>query len=51
MEACSEGGCLSVSLLELLAFNLTFVFVASMLVLVEVRCARTNTLTCPLTPP
>lgn len=37
VEACSEGGCLSVSLLELLAFNLTFIFIASVVVLVEVR--------------
>lgn len=37
MERCGEGGCLSVSLLELLAFNLTFIFIASVVVLVEVR--------------
>uniref|UniRef100_H3CC90 Chloride channel protein n=1 Tax=Tetraodon nigroviridis TaxID=99883 RepID=H3CC90_TETNG len=35
VEACGEGGCLSVSLLELLAFNLTFIFIASMVVLVQ----------------
>ncbi|KAF3859882.1 hypothetical protein F7725_000137 [Dissostichus mawsoni] len=35
LQQCSDRGCLSVSLLELLAFNLTFVFIASMLVLVE----------------
>ena len=32
---CSEKGCLALSLLELLAFNLSFVFIASMLVLIE----------------
>ncbi|KAI4823893.1 hypothetical protein KUCAC02_012447 [Chaenocephalus aceratus] len=35
LQQCSDRGCLSVSLLELLAFNLTFVFIASVLVLVE----------------
>lgn len=35
MEECSEKGCLVLSLLELLAFNLAFVFIASMLVLIE----------------
>ena len=35
MEVCSEKGCLALSLLELLAFNLSFVFIASMLVLIE----------------
>ncbi|KAG7274845.1 hypothetical protein CRUP_038818 [Coryphaenoides rupestris] len=35
VEECSEKGCLALSLLELLAFNLSFVFIASMLVLIE----------------
>ena len=35
VEVCSEKGCLALSLLELMAFNLTFVFIASMLVLIE----------------
>ncbi|XP_056897636.1 H(+)/Cl(-) exchange transporter 6 [Takifugu flavidus] len=35
VERCSEGGCLVVSLLELLAFNCTFIFIASLVVLVE----------------
>ncbi|XP_010772365.1 chloride transport protein 6, partial [Notothenia coriiceps] len=35
LQQCSDRVCLSVSLLELLAFNLTFVFIASVLVLVE----------------
>ncbi|KAG5838703.1 hypothetical protein ANANG_G00226400 [Anguilla anguilla] len=32
---CTEKGCLALSLLELLAFNMTFVFIASVLVLIE----------------
>ncbi|KAJ8371191.1 hypothetical protein SKAU_G00112190 [Synaphobranchus kaupii] len=32
---CTEKGCLALSLLELLAFNMTFVFIASILVLIE----------------
>ncbi len=40
MEKCSDKGCLSLSLLELLAFNMTFVFIASVLVLIEVRLLR-----------
>ncbi|XP_032631294.1 H(+)/Cl(-) exchange transporter 6 isoform X4 [Chelonoidis abingdonii] len=35
VEECSERGCLAVSLLELLGFNLTFIFLASLLVLIE----------------
>ncbi|XP_053706204.1 H(+)/Cl(-) exchange transporter 6 isoform X1 [Synchiropus splendidus] len=35
VEWCSEKGCLPLSLLELLAFNLTFIFIASVLVLIE----------------
>nr|XP_034974731.1 chloride transport protein 6 [Zootoca vivipara] len=35
VEECSEKGCLAVSLLELLGFNLTFVFLASLLVLIQ----------------
>uniref|UniRef100_A0A8C3G8L5 Chloride channel protein n=1 Tax=Cyclopterus lumpus TaxID=8103 RepID=A0A8C3G8L5_CYCLU len=35
VEKCSDKGCLPLSLLELLAFNMTFVFIASMLVLIE----------------
>ncbi|KAM9752562.1 H(+)/Cl(-) exchange transporter 6 isoform 2-T2 [Menidia menidia] len=35
IERCSDRGCLVLSLLELLAFNTTFVFIASVLVLVE----------------
>uniref|UniRef100_A0A8C9SYR3 Chloride channel protein n=1 Tax=Scleropages formosus TaxID=113540 RepID=A0A8C9SYR3_SCLFO len=35
VEECSEKGCLALSLLELLAFNMTFVFIASLLVLIE----------------
>ena len=38
VEECSQKGCLALSLLELLGFNLTFVFFASLLVLIEVRC-------------
>ena len=37
VEECSQKGCLALSLLELLGFNLTFVFFASLLVLIEVR--------------
>ncbi|XP_064156322.1 H(+)/Cl(-) exchange transporter 6 [Anguilla rostrata] len=40
---CTEKGCLALSLLELLAFNMTFVFIASVLVLIEVRRAKCNT--------
>ncbi|XP_076596632.1 H(+)/Cl(-) exchange transporter 6 isoform X1 [Chaetodon auriga] len=35
VEKCSDKGCLSLSLLELLAFNMTFIFIASVLVLIE----------------
>ncbi|XP_072569613.1 H(+)/Cl(-) exchange transporter 6 isoform X1 [Paramormyrops kingsleyae] len=35
VEECSERGCLALSLLELLAFNMAFVFIASMFVLIE----------------
>uniref|UniRef100_A0A4W6CS89 Chloride channel protein n=1 Tax=Lates calcarifer TaxID=8187 RepID=A0A4W6CS89_LATCA len=35
VEKCSDKGCLPLSLLELLAFNMTFVFIASVLVLIE----------------
>ncbi|XP_053480506.1 H(+)/Cl(-) exchange transporter 6 isoform X1 [Ictalurus furcatus] len=35
VEECSENGCLALSLLELLAFNMVFVFIASVLVLIE----------------
>ncbi|XP_037684435.1 chloride transport protein 6 isoform X2 [Choloepus didactylus] len=35
VEECSRQGCLALSLLELLGFNLTFVFLASLLVLIE----------------
>ncbi|XP_043340656.1 chloride transport protein 6 isoform X3 [Cervus elaphus] len=35
VEECSQKGCLALSLLELLGFNLTFVFFASLLVLIE----------------
>ncbi|XP_043355966.1 chloride transport protein 6 isoform X3 [Dermochelys coriacea] len=35
VEECSEKGCLAMSLLELLGFNLTFIFLASLLVLIE----------------
>lgn len=40
VEECTEKGCLALSLLELLGFNLTFVFLASLLVLIQVslRC-------------
>lgn len=37
VEECTEKGCLALSLLELLGFNLTFVFLASLLVLIQVR--------------
>lgn len=37
VEECSQKGCLALSLLELLGFNLTFVFLGSLLVLIEVR--------------
>uniref|UniRef100_A0A3Q2DI11 Chloride channel 6 n=1 Tax=Cyprinodon variegatus TaxID=28743 RepID=A0A3Q2DI11_CYPVA len=35
IERCTDKGCLSLSLLELLTFNLVFVFIASVLVLIE----------------
>ncbi|KAI3357339.1 hypothetical protein L3Q82_015484 [Scortum barcoo] len=35
VETCSDKGCLTLSLLELLAFNMTFVFIGSVLVLIE----------------
>ena len=35
VEECTERGCLALSLLELLGFNLTFVFLASLLVLIQ----------------
>lgn len=35
VEECSLKGCLALSLLELLGFNLTFVFLGSLLVLIE----------------
>uniref|UniRef100_A0A3Q4BVB0 Chloride channel protein n=1 Tax=Mola mola TaxID=94237 RepID=A0A3Q4BVB0_MOLML len=35
VEKCSDQGCLPVSLLELLAFNMTFIFIASVVVLIE----------------
>ncbi|XP_038602798.1 chloride transport protein 6, partial [Tachyglossus aculeatus] len=35
VEECSEKGCLALSLLELLGFNLTFIFLASLLVLIQ----------------
>uniref|UniRef100_A0A3Q1KBU7 Chloride channel protein n=1 Tax=Anabas testudineus TaxID=64144 RepID=A0A3Q1KBU7_ANATE len=35
VERCSDKGCLPLSLLELLAFNMSFVFIASVLVLIE----------------
>ncbi|XP_061829246.2 H(+)/Cl(-) exchange transporter 6 isoform X1 [Nerophis lumbriciformis] len=35
VEECSEKGCLPLSLLELLAFNMTFVLIASLLVLIQ----------------
>uniref|UniRef100_A0A3B4EMU0 Chloride channel protein n=1 Tax=Pygocentrus nattereri TaxID=42514 RepID=A0A3B4EMU0_PYGNA len=35
VEECSENGCLALSLLELLSFNMAFVFIASVLVLIE----------------
>uniref|UniRef100_UPI0037E94EED H(+)/Cl(-) exchange transporter 6 n=1 Tax=Semicossyphus pulcher TaxID=241346 RepID=UPI0037E94EED len=35
IEKCTDKGCLALSLLELLSFNMTFVFIASMLVLIE----------------
>lgn len=49
MERCSEGGCLVVSLLELLAFNATFIFIASLVVLIEVGQATTQTHPLPVT--
>ncbi|XP_037540369.1 chloride transport protein 6 isoform X2 [Nematolebias whitei] len=35
VQKCSDKGCLPLSLLELLSFNMTFVFIASVLVLIE----------------
>ncbi|XP_074537639.1 H(+)/Cl(-) exchange transporter 6 [Halichoeres trimaculatus] len=35
IEKCSDTGCLALSLLELLSFNMFFVFIASMLALIE----------------
>uniref|UniRef100_A0A8C5SCV3 Chloride channel protein n=1 Tax=Laticauda laticaudata TaxID=8630 RepID=A0A8C5SCV3_LATLA len=35
VEDCSEKGCLAISLLELLGFNLTFIFLASLFVLIQ----------------
>ncbi|XP_060930215.1 H(+)/Cl(-) exchange transporter 6 [Limanda limanda] len=35
IENCSDKGCLPLSLVELLAFNMTFVFIASVLILIE----------------
>ncbi|KAG9332823.1 hypothetical protein JZ751_014922, partial [Albula glossodonta] len=35
VKECTEKGCLALSLLELLAFNMTFIFIASVLVLIE----------------
>ncbi|XP_039210953.1 chloride transport protein 6 [Crotalus tigris] len=35
VEDCSEKGCLAISLLELLGFNLTFIFLASLCVLIQ----------------
>uniref|UniRef100_A0A146PM45 Chloride channel protein ClC-Kb n=1 Tax=Fundulus heteroclitus TaxID=8078 RepID=A0A146PM45_FUNHE len=35
IEKCTDKGCLSLSLLELLTFNMVFVFIASVLVLIE----------------
>ncbi|XP_041860088.1 chloride transport protein 6 isoform X1 [Melanotaenia boesemani] len=35
IETCTDKGCLSLSLLELLSFNMMFVFIASVLVLIE----------------
>ncbi|XP_016150424.1 chloride transport protein 6-like [Sinocyclocheilus grahami] len=35
VEECSENGCLALSLLELLALNVMFIFISSVLVLVE----------------
>jgi hypothetical protein len=43
VEECSEKGCLALSLLELLAFNMMFIFIASVLVLIEVKTLYTNT--------
>lgn len=40
VEKCSDKSCLPLSLLELLAFNMTFIFIASMVVLIEVRLLR-----------
>uniref|UniRef100_A0A8C4HAH9 Chloride channel protein n=1 Tax=Dicentrarchus labrax TaxID=13489 RepID=A0A8C4HAH9_DICLA len=35
IEKCTDKGCFPLSLLELLAFNMTFVFIASVLILIE----------------
>uniref|UniRef100_H9GEA8 Chloride voltage-gated channel 6 n=1 Tax=Anolis carolinensis TaxID=28377 RepID=H9GEA8_ANOCA len=39
VEECSQRGCLAVSLLELLSFNLTFIFLSSLLVLIQPEAA------------
>lgn len=40
VEECSENGCLALSLLELLALNMMFIFISSVLVLIEVRTSE-----------
>lgn len=40
VEECSESGCLALSLLELLALNMMFIFISSVLVLIEVRTSE-----------
>nr|XP_046252732.1 chloride transport protein 6 [Scatophagus argus] len=35
VKKCSDNGCLPLSLLELLSFNMTFIFIASVLMLIE----------------
>ncbi len=42
VEECSEHGCLALSLLELLALNMMFIFISSLLVLIEVRTSQAN---------
>ncbi len=42
VEECSENGCLALSLLELLALNMMFIFISSVLVLIEVRTSQAN---------
>lgn len=39
VERCADKGCLPLTLLEFLAINLTFIFIASMVVLIEVSAA------------